>query len=443
MKVTHEEINPTKKRLLVEIPSEEVGPRVEQAFREVAKSARIPGFRPGKAPRRLLESYYGEKIREDVGRNIVSETLPKAIEQAEIRPLTMPILEKSGLTGSMDFNYTAVLDVYPQFKVENYLGLEIETEPSTMSEEEVERQITFIREANGKLIPLEEGKQSEKGDFVLIDYQGYANNQPLEDVKADNMLLRLGSNEFHPAFEDALVGCRKGQQLEFTVNFEETFHRPSLSGKSVLFKVSVQDVKWLDVKELNDEFVQSLNAGLNTVEDLRQKVREELLDQERKRSENRSKRLILEQICKTVEFPLPEVLVETEHSSAVEGVISNITRNGATLEKFGLSREKLWQDMRPVSEQRVKEMMVLEEIASRENIDVNEDDVDRELSAIAARGGQDAGALKKYYAQAGMLGTFRRKLREEKTLNYLLHNAKVHKNESAGPDEGSNMEASQ
>jgi trigger factor len=425
MKVTLEEINPTKKRLLVEIGPEEVGQRIEKAFRETGRSARIPGFRPGKAPRKVLESYFGRRIKDEVGRELVVETLPKAVEEASLKAITFPVVESSDIDQGMSLRYSAVLDVYPKFELGNYLGLEIDRTVVPVSDDNVDRQIGFIRESYGKLEPLSEGSASRLGDFVVITYQAFEGEQPIKDAHAENLLLRLGSNEFHQSFEQALVGLKKGDKTSFTVTFEDTFPRPAFAGKSVSFKVEIQDVKELKLPELNDEFVASLNSTPKTVAEFREAVRAELEEQGKKRADFQAKRALIESICKDLDVPLPEALVNEETSMAVEEVVSNITRSGATLEKVGLTREKLWQNLRPRSEQRVKEMMVLEEIAVKEGIEIGEEELDHEFAMIAASSNQDAAAIKQFYAQRGLLGSFRRRLREEKTLNYLLQHAKI------------------
>ncbi|NCO60994.1 MAG: trigger factor [Deltaproteobacteria bacterium CG_4_8_14_3_um_filter_51_11] len=436
MKVSLEEINPTKKRLIVEMTSEEVGPRMEKAFKDASNSVRIPGFRPGKAPRRVIESFYGEKIKEDLSRNLVTESLPKAIEELQVRPLTMPVLEKSFFSGTRNFNYTAIMDVYPSFVIGDYKGIEIEKQTVTVSDEDVDRQINYIRESHGKLNSIEDSRPSQKGDFLLIEYQGFEDEKPLMDMNSSNLLLHLGSAEFHPSFDDALLGLKKGEKKEFTVEFENTFNRPAFAGKKVLFKIEVQDVKELQLAQLDDEFVKGLNAEIKTVDYFRAAVKKEMLEQAEKRAEAQAKRAVIEKICEGVDLALPDILVEAENSSAVEEILSNITRNGATLEKVGVSREKLSEEMRPLSEKRVKEMLVIEEIASRENIDVDQEEVDHEFAMIAASTGQDAAEIKKYYAQGGMLGAFTRKLREGKTLNYLLQHAKIHEVKNADSAEG-------
>lgn len=425
MKVTLEEINPTKKRLLVEIGPEEVRQRIEKAFRETGRSVRIPGFRPGKAPRNVLENHFGRKIRDEVGRELVVETLPKAVEEASLKALTYPVLESSDIDQDMSLRYSALLDVYPKFELGSYLGLEIERTVAPVSDEDVERQIGFIRESYGKLEPLLEGRVSRLGDFVVITYQAFEGDQPIRDAHAENLLLRLGSNEFHKSFEEALVGLKKGDKTTFNVAFEDTFQRPAFAGKNVTFKVEIQDVKELKLPDLNDEFVASLNSTPKTVAEFRDAVRAELEEQGKKRADFQAKRALIEAICKDLDIPIPEALINEETSMAVENVVSNITRSGATLEKVGLTRERLWQNLRPRSEQRVKEMIVLEEIAAKEGIEVGEEELDHELSMIAASSNQDAAAIKQFYAQRGILGSFRRRLREEKTLNYLLQHAKV------------------
>ena len=209
MKASLEEISSVKKKLSIEIESKEVDRRLNEAYREAGKKVRIPGFRPGKVPRKVLESYLGKQVVEDVMTNLVTETFPQAVEEVEAFPLGAPMLEKQPLKQGQDFKYTAVMEVRPQFELQDYLGLEAEKERCSVTKEDIQNRLEQIRKAHGKLTAIERERPVKKGDYVVLEYEGFENEKPLEGIKSTNFLLNVGSNDFHPAFEDSLIGLNK------------------------------------------------------------------------------------------------------------------------------------------------------------------------------------------------------------------------------------------
>jgi len=198
MKTTLEDISPVKKKLLIEIDSKEVDKKLNQAYGEIRKTAKIPGFRPGKVPRKILETYFGSQVIDDVTRGLISESFPKAVDEVKTFPLGQPILEKEALKQGQDFNYSAIMEVRPEFEVKDHLGLDVEKEILSVSEEDVQKRLEEIREANGKMVPIEEERQIRDGDFVIVDYEGFEDGQPIEDVKSSNLLVKVGKNDLHP-----------------------------------------------------------------------------------------------------------------------------------------------------------------------------------------------------------------------------------------------------
>jgi trigger factor len=425
MKTALEDIGPVKRKLLVEIEAGEVDKKLNEAYMALGRKAKIPGFRPGKAPRTILERHFANQVVENVTRDLINETFPKAMEEAGVFPLGMPLLEKEVLKKGSSFRYSAVMEVRPVFEVKDYLGVEVEKEKWSVTDEDVDSRLEQIRRANGKLSPLEEDRGVRMDDYVVIDYEAFGGDQPLEGVRSQNFLLQVGSNDFHTAFEEALVGSKKGDEKEITVDFEETHQHPKLAGKSVRFRAKIVDIKEMVLPELNDEFAQSLASDFEGLEDLKNKLKEAITTEEEKRVDRGLKDRLMEKVSQGIDFELPEVLVESELNYAVQNVKQNLTRSGSNLEKAGISEQKLKAELEPASRKRVKETLILSKIADLEQISVDEEELNEGCKKLGASTGQDAEAIRKYYEGRNLVDSLRQTLLEEKALNYLVEHARI------------------
>ncbi len=425
MKTRIEEISPVKKKLEIEIEAGEVNKKVDEAYRELRKGARLPGFRPGKVPRKILERRFGNQVLDDVTRRLVNETLPKAVEETHTIPLTIPVIENEILKVGQDFKYSAVVEVRPEFELKDYMGYEVEKEIFSVSEEDVEAQLEEIRKSHGQLSSLEKERGIRAEDFAVIEYEGFEDGKALQGIKNSNFLVKVGGKDFHPDFEKALIGLKKGDVSEFNVNFEEDYFQPKLAGKSVQFKVKVIDIKALNLPELNDEFAKNLGADFQDLHDLKDKIRKSLTEREEKRVDRELKMRLLKKVSDSVDFELPESLVASELNGAIENIRQNLLRSGSSLEKAGLTEEKLKEDLRPASEKRVKDMLVLGEIARKNDLEITEVELSGGFKELALSAGQEPEALRKYYEANNLKESFRQQLLEEKTLNYLVKGANI------------------
>lgn len=425
MKTILQEISPVKKNLTIEIEADEVDRRLNKALRDLAKEARIPGFRPGKIPRSILERRFGEQVCDEVARALISETFPKALAELPMPPVGTPALERQPLRRGEVFKYSATLEVPPTVPLPSYLGLEAEREKVTVAEEEVEEAIEEIRKAHGTLKSLEQPRPIQEGDLAVFDYQAFEAEIPMKEVSGSNFMLRIGSGDLHPRFEAAMVGLTVGEEAQIPVSFEESYFHPKLAGKDVVFKVTILDIKQMILPELDDDFARSLGDDFNGLEDLRAQVRENLLQEAQRKADERVKERLLEQISSQVDMELPEALVEGEIRAMVNAYQQRLQSTGSSLEKIGLSLEKLRSDFRPLAENRVKRSLILSQIAAQEGLGISETELEQGFTSLAASSGQPIDTIKKYYAATGMTDPFRTRLLEQKTLNYLLQHAKV------------------
>ncbi len=431
MKASIEQISPVKKRLTVEIEAEEVDRKIEEAFRELKKRAKVDGFRPGKVPRNILQRYFGEQVTQDVKRGLMSETLPQAFEETKIFPVAMPVIENESLKTGEGYKYVALMEVRPDFELKDYMGLEVDKELVSVSEEAVNSQIEEIRRVNSRLKPLVEDRGIQNEDCAILEYEAFEGDKPVEGMKAENFMVRVGSNQFHADFEKGLLGLKAGDSKDIPVDFPPDHAAAKLAGKKVLFKVKVIEVKLMETPELNDDFAKSLGADFNDLETLKNRIREDIKAREEKRVDRELRKRLLDRIAAMVRFDLPESLVESEMRYAVESVKQNLLRKGSSFEKSGLTEEKVREDFRAASEKRVKDLLILGEIARQNDLSLTELEVEEGFADLAKGIGQDPKVVRQYYEAKGLLEGFRDRLLEEKTLNYLVKGAKIRDVEAA------------
>ena len=425
MKASLEDISQVKKKLSVEIDAKEVNNKLNSAYGKIRKQTKIPGFRPGKVPRKILESYFGKQVEADVASELVNESFPQAVDETKAFPLGQPELEKGPVKLDEDFIYTATMEVRPQFEVKDYLGVKAEKEILSIGDDEVRKRLEQIREGNGKLESITEPRAIQDGDFVVIDYQGFENDQPLESVKGENFLLNVGKNDIHTKFDEALVGLNKDDKREIVIDFEEDYANNNLKGKTVRFEISIIDVKERRLPELNDEFARNLGADFKDLKGLEEQIKKNVVAQEENRVDKDLKRRLLEKISKGTEFEAPRVLVDAEVEFSLKSLQANFERSGGSFEKAGILPETLKEQFRPSSESRVRERLILSRIAEQDNISVSDDEFTEGLEKLAQGMGQDVETIRKYYEARGEVDVLKEQMLEEKTLNYLVEKADI------------------
>jgi len=425
MKTIVEDISSVKKKLIIEVEADDVSKKVDKTYKQYGKKAKIKGFRSGKIPRKILENYYGPQVLDEVAGSIVNETLPKAIEEVGMFPLNMPTIENDVLKLGENYKYTAVMEIRPEFELKDYNGLDVEKEAFSITEEDIDKHINEIREASGNLVVIEEDRGVETDDYAIIDYEGFDGENSIEGIKSEDFTLKVGEGRFYPGFEDGLIGLKKGEETEITVEFEDDYFHSGLAGKKVIFKVSIKDIKKMELPELDDEFVKSLGGEIKDLDDLKGNIREGLTDREGKRVDKDLKERLLEKISSSVEFELPESLVEPELNSALSSIRQNLMNSGTDFEKAGLDIAKLKDELRPVSEKKVKGMLILGKVAQESELSVDDKDITEGFDDMAKGVGQSPNVLRQYYEANQMMDSFRETLLREKTLNYLVENANV------------------
>ena len=424
MRVSVEEVSPSRRALTVEVPADRVGPRVEAAYRTLGQRVSLPGFRKGRVPRALLEQRFRGQVREDVIRDLIPESYIEALREAHVEPLGDPTVEVVSFEEGQPLRYRAVVDVKPPLEVKDYLGVPVTRKEVTVTDEEVEALLQQMRERAGEYVPME-GWPALKEDLCILDYHGTVNGRPLKGGRGSQVSVVLGSGTFLPAVEEGLVGAQKGETREVRVDFPDTYPRKELRGKRAAFTVTVREVKKKRVPALDGEFAKAV-GGVGTLRELREKVRGDLLGFKEREWDGEVKVRILARIAETNPVEVPAALVEAEVDALVAEMLHALAAQGARIRGLDETKTRnIRAKFRDAAVQRVHHRLLLEAIAAQEAVTVSDQELHEELERAAAGTGRSATALWEALEKEGRLPGLRGELLQRKTADLLLSRARV------------------
>jgi len=426
MKLDVEELSATKRRLKVEIPGEEVDSALDKAYKDLNKSVKVDGFRPGKAPRPVLERLYHESVDADVVQKLVPQFYIKAVEEAKIHPVAEPSIEEKGLSAKKGkpLSFTAMVEVRPEFTLSEYKGIEVQDETVEVGDDEVALAIDEVRAMHSTLESIEEDRPAVKGDITIIDFEGFMDDKPFEGAKAENYTLELGSDSLIAGFEEQLVGSKPGDEKDVKVSFPADYRNKGLAGKEALFKVKVRELKKKVLPELDDSFVKSLGLDVG-VDGLKDKVKADIHLQKIREVAARQKVRILDELAKRNTFEVPASMVEAEVKALMTRRYKEMTQSGQRPGNTGFDLRTWDAELRPVAEQRAKSALILSEVMEKEGIEATEEELMTAVRAMATETGRSPKEIMDIYEKKeGGLDALRSVIAEEKVLEFLLKEAK-------------------
>jgi len=420
MRVEVEDRTSVDKILKVEIPPEETKRVVEEVEREYQRRAKIKGFREGKAPLYLVRKLFKEEIEERSIERLISETLEKAIKEAKLEPLLRPRIESfDRIVEGSPFRYSVLVEVRPEINLskEDYIGLEVEREKDEVSEEEVERILNELRYSFSELKEVDD--EIKERDAVVISFVAYDGENPIPGHEAQALYIDVGTGEFNEMVERELIGKRIGDKFTVEVEYPEDALNPLLAGKKVRYEIEVKQIYRRELEELTDEFLKKLNLGFESVEKLRESIRERLLNDKKRRNENRYRERLLEKILEKVDFEVPARYVEIKFYQLVDQLRDALAQDGLSFEKLNLSLESLKKRLMPIAEKQAKEEILLEKIAEIEGISIPDEEIERmKENMMKGLGIPEEEAIR--ILQFNILP----KMLAERTLRFLVENSK-------------------
>lgn len=426
MSVKWEKLEGNQGVLTVTVDADKVNEGLDYAFKKVVKTINVPGFRKGKIPRPLFEKRFGvESLYQDALDYILPEAYAKAVEESGIEPVDRPEIDIEQLEKGKELIFKATVTVKPEVKLGEYKNLEVEKVDTEVTDEDVENELKALQERYAELVVKEDGK-AEEGDTVVIDFEGFVDGESFEGGKAENYSLELGSGSFIPGFEDQLIGTKAGDEKDVEVTFPEEYHAEELAGKPAVFKVKVHEVKAKVLPELDDEFAKDADEEVETLEDLKAKIKDRLKHQKEHEAEHALQDAVVEKATANAEIDIPEVMIENEIDRMMQEFSQNLSAQGMNLELYyqfsGQTEEDLRNQMKENAETRVRTSLTLEAIAKAENIEASEEDVEKELQRMADQFNLSVEDIKK---ALGDLENLKADLRINKAVEFLVENAKV------------------
>jgi trigger factor len=422
MKSTIEDISTVKKKLHIQVSTDVIAQEMVKAVADVSKKAKIPGFRPGKAPKAVVERHYAAEIESEVVNKLISTSYLQALQEHSLSPVDMPSISNiSPFDKAAPLNFTAVVEVRPKIELGTYDGVEVKEQEITVSDDEANQTIDRLREMYANL-EVVEGRPLEKNDTAVIDFEGFQDGKPIEGAKASDYLLDLGSNALIPGFEEQLEGMNKGETREIKVTFPADYTNKDLAGKDARFTVRLQEIKKKVLPELNDEFAKNIGEDKSLAE-LREGIRKDIEIRKRNEQASAQRETLLPTLVDAHTFDVPAGMVDRELLSMARSHATRLARRGVDMKTFDIA--KFREENQALAEKRVKGLLLLEEIAVKEKVDVSDQEVSSSLAAMARSSNQSVDAIKKYYeSQEGGLENLRSSLIQEKTLGLLLSRAK-------------------
>jgi trigger factor len=415
-----------KREIELEIPAENVQKATEKVARDIAKVARVPGFRPGKAPVTLIRRRFADDIQSEVVQSLVPEFLERALDEKKLAPVTRPEVDKLEFKEGEPLKFRAVFEVLPEFELGNYKNLEIQVEAIELGDKQVTNTIDEIRERAATFVPVE-GRAAKDGDYVLIKLKG----MPVgggDPVEADNILCHLGAEETLGSFTENLTGASAGEVKRFRAEYPKDYPDQKLAGKAFDYTVDVQGIKEKKLPELNDDFAKDAAGeagGISTLEELRKKIMDQLTHAKDHQQGDQAREKILQTLVKNHDFPVPEALVENQMDVRLERAVRSLASQGVDPRAVNVDWVAMRKRQRDRAVEDVKAEILLDRIATAEKIEATDEDVEKEIAALAERSGESATALRARLTKQGALDRMKSKLRSDKALAWLEQNAKI------------------
>ena len=433
MNVTVEDLSSIKKKLVLEIPAETVATELESAYKKIAKTAVIKGFRKGKVPREILKQHYGARAQYDAAGPLINNSLYKALLDHKIEAVSQPEVVNSGVVEEgKPFSYEAEVEVRPEIVVKDYTKLNLEREKFSFDESVVEQQLEQM--ANSKMqLEVTSRKKARDGDTVVIDFEGFIDDTPFENGSAQDFELSLGSNSFIPGFEPQLVGMKRDQEKDVEVTFPEGYGSKDLAGKPAVFKVLVKEIKEKNIPEINDAFAKEFEA--ESLEQLKERIKENMIAQEKQRIEGQLQENMMNALIANNSFEVPEGMVKNQLLHLKDSFTQNLKAQGMTLEMLGMNDETFSTTYRDMAVQQVKGELIMDAIAAQEGLEVEESVVEEKMQAYADQSNVPLEQVQKYFENAQAMAGLKGQILQEKTSKFILDEATITEVEPQQPEQ--------
>ncbi len=425
MSVQVENLEKNMARLTIEVPAEQFEEAIKTAFNRNKNRFNIPGFRRGKAPLPIIESMYGAEVFYEEAANIVLDaSYPDAADESSLEIASRPEIDIVQIEKGKPFIYTATVAVKPEVTLGEYKGVEVEKASAEVTDEEVAAELEKVRVQNSRLITVED-RPAADGDQVTIDYEGFADGTAFEGGKGENYPLTIGSHTFVDTFEEQLIGRKVGEECEVHVTFPENYQAAELAGKPAVFKVTVKGIKVRELPELDDEFAGDV-SDFETLEEYKADLKAKLSEDKGRQAAAENENRVVKKVVENASMDIPDAMIDTEARNMVNDIARRIQSQGMTMEQYcqytGTTADALLEQMKPRAEERIRTRLVMEAVAKAEDIQIEDEAVEKEIANMASSYKLEADQVKARLGKDGM-DQIREDLAVQEAIDFLVAEA--------------------
>lgn len=437
MSLQVEKLENNMAKLTIEVPAEELDKAIESAYRKNKNKISIPGFRKGKASRKMIESMYGKEVfYEDAANELIPAAYEKALEECTEDIVSAPRVNVTQIEEGKPFIFTAEVALKPEVTLGKYKGVKVDKIDVSVSEEEVDAQINRERESNARTITVED-RAVKDGDMTVIDFEGFVDGVAFEGGKGENYPLTIGSGAFIPGFEEALIGANIGEETDVNVTFPEDYQAEELAGKAAVFKCTVKEIKEKELPELDDEFAAEVSE-FDTLAEYKEDVKKKLGEKKAADAKNAKEDAVIDAIVADAKMEIPDAMLETQQRQMVDEFAQRIQSQGLSMEQYmqftGLTPAAMLEQIKPQALKRIQSRLVLEAVAAAEKIEASDDEFEEEVKTMAEVYQMEADKVKELLGENGA-----KQVKEDicirKAVEFVVENAKESKPSKAKSEE--------
>lgn len=436
MRVTKEDVSSVKTVLHIEIPQEDVGKEIDKAFADLKKNAKVKGFRPGKAPRSVLERLYKKDVHADVASKLIQDTFPKALQEVDLEVVGTPKIDPPELSPAAAYVYEATLELKPSLPEIEFKGIPLKKTRYAISDSEIDGQLKMLQKNLARLEPISEDRPAVEGDFVLITYEGFRDGAPFEETgRTENFTMKIGDGHIHEDFDKQMVGMKAGESKEIPLSFPEDYFNNKLAGQKISFQVNLGEIRKEILPDIDDELAKKLGK-FQSLEEVKKAISDNLRQGYEKRVEQELNEQIFKDLLDKVTFEVPEVMIENELEGILDDAERSFSYHNKTLEELGLTRDGLAGKYRETAERQVRRHLILDKIIRQEKMELTDEELQEGFQGMADSVGQPVDQVKSYYqTNSDSLDFFKHTLLEKKAIKVIIDGGVIEEVEPAEPKE--------
>ena len=405
MNLQVEKLEKNMAKLTIEVSAEDLDKAMEKAYQKQKSRISLPGFRKGKAPRKMIESMYGKGVfMEDAVNSLVPQEYTKALGECDLEIVSQPEINVTQMEPGKALIFTADVAVKPEVTLGDYKGVEVPKSEIAVTDEEVDAEVKKEQDKNARTVAVED-RAAANGDITTIDFEGFVDGVAFEGGKGTDYALTLGSGTFIPGFEDQLVGANTGDHVEVKVTFPEEYQAKELSGKEAVFQCDVKKIETKEVPELDDEFAKDVSE-FDTLAEYKEDVKKKLTEKKEKEARTAKENAAVDKAIENAQMDIPELMTKTECRQMMDDFSRRMQQQGLSMEQYfqftGQSMDKMMEDMKPQALKRIQTRLVLEKVAEAENIQPSEEEITEEIQKMADAYKMEADKIREAIGESGL-----------------------------------------